>query len=128
MAPDGHAKNFSLLLLSDIVRLAPLYDIASGVPYTKNFGELRYKRAAMRIGGENHFGSLTATHLKRLAKRNGFDESWAIEQFRQMATDIPGAMEEVFDETAHITSVMSLREVMLAPLSSYCLKAAQALR
>ncbi len=30
---DAHAKNYSLLLAGDQVRLAPLYDIASALPY-----------------------------------------------------------------------------------------------
>ena len=30
---DAHAKNYSLLLAEDQVRLAPLYDVASALPY-----------------------------------------------------------------------------------------------
>ncbi len=30
---DGHAKNYSVLLADDDVRLAPLYDVASALPY-----------------------------------------------------------------------------------------------
>jgi serine/threonine-protein kinase HipA len=46
---DGHAKNYSLLLADNDVRLAPLYDIASGLPYGTNERKLRL---AMKIGGE----------------------------------------------------------------------------
>ena len=38
--PDAHAKNYSLLLAGQDVRLAPLYDIASALPY-KNFDQKR---------------------------------------------------------------------------------------
>ena len=46
---DGHAKNYSLLLAGDQVRLAPLYDIASALPYGTHEKKLRL---AMAIGGD----------------------------------------------------------------------------
>jgi serine/threonine-protein kinase HipA len=45
---DGHAKNYSLLLAGGNVRLAPLYDIASALPYGTHERKLRF---AMKIGG-----------------------------------------------------------------------------
>ena len=54
---DAHAKNYSLLLSGGDVRLAPLYDIASALPYDKHERELKF---AMKIGGDS--GSIhTAT-------------------------------------------------------------------
>jgi serine/threonine-protein kinase HipA len=46
---DAHAKNYSLLLAGDEVRLAPLYDIASALPYGVHEKKLRF---AMKIGGD----------------------------------------------------------------------------
>jgi serine/threonine-protein kinase HipA len=46
---DGHAKNYSLLVAGDQVRLAPLYDIASALPYGTHEKKLRL---AMTIGGD----------------------------------------------------------------------------
>jgi serine/threonine-protein kinase HipA len=46
---DAHAKNYSLLLASGQVRLAPLYDVASALPYGMHEKELRF---AMKIGGD----------------------------------------------------------------------------
>jgi serine/threonine-protein kinase HipA len=46
---DAHAKNYSLLLAGDQVRLAPLYDIASALPYGIHERKLRF---AMKIGGD----------------------------------------------------------------------------
>ena len=46
---DAHAKNYSLLLAGDQVRLAPLYDIASSLPYGSHERKLRF---AMKIGGD----------------------------------------------------------------------------
>jgi serine/threonine-protein kinase HipA len=46
---DAHAKNYSLLLSSDQVRLAPLYDIASALPYATAERNLRL---AMKVGND----------------------------------------------------------------------------
>jgi len=46
---DAHAKNYSLLLAGGQVRLAPLYDIASALPYGTHERKLRF---AMKIGGD----------------------------------------------------------------------------
>lgn len=46
---DAHAKNYSLLLSGRDVRLAPLYDIASALPYGAHERKLRF---AMKIGGD----------------------------------------------------------------------------
>ncbi len=46
---DGHAKNYSVLLAGRQVRLAPLYDIASALPYGEHEKALRF---AMKIGGD----------------------------------------------------------------------------
>lgn len=44
---DAHAKNYSLLLAADDVRLGPLYDIASALPYGLDERKLRF---AMKLG------------------------------------------------------------------------------
>ena len=46
---DAHAKNYSLLLSGTQVALAPLYDLASALPYEVSVRKLRM---AMKFGGE----------------------------------------------------------------------------
>ncbi|HEV2370506.1 MAG TPA: HipA domain-containing protein, partial [Acidimicrobiales bacterium] len=46
---DAHAKNYSLLLAGDQVRLAPMYDVASALPYDPHERQLKL---AMKIGGD----------------------------------------------------------------------------
>ena len=46
---DAHAKNYSVLLAGNQVRLAPMYDIASALPYGTHEKKLRL---AMKIGGD----------------------------------------------------------------------------
>ena len=47
---DGHARNYSILIQSGSVRLAPLYDINSALPFAnKRIGTLQF---AMRLGAD----------------------------------------------------------------------------
>lgn len=46
---DAHAKNYSVLLADNQVRLAPMYDVASALPYGTHEKRLRL---AMKIGGD----------------------------------------------------------------------------
>ena len=46
---DAHAKNYSLLLAEEQVRLAPLYDVASALPYDMHERKLKF---AMKIGDD----------------------------------------------------------------------------
>ena len=46
---DAHAKNYSLLIANGQVRLAPLYDVASTLPYGTHERKLKL---AMKIGGD----------------------------------------------------------------------------
>jgi serine/threonine-protein kinase HipA len=46
---DGDAKNYSLLVAGDQIRLAPLYDISSALPYGTHEKRLKL---AMEIGDD----------------------------------------------------------------------------
>jgi len=63
---DAHAKNYALLLGSEArIRLAPLYDLASTLPYPgmRPIG----LKLAMKIGGEYGLRHIAARHWRRLA-------------------------------------------------------------
>ena len=65
-APDAHAKNYSLLLGNNgETLLAPLYDVASGLPYG---GPKDTTRLAMAIGGENRVGHVGKGAIRRYAR------------------------------------------------------------
>ena len=67
---DAHAKNYSLLLTADQVRLAPFYDIASMLPYQHS--HIKKLRLAMRIGGSYQL-SLDHNPWPRASKMWGVD-------------------------------------------------------
>jgi len=91
---DAHAKNYSVLLAAGDVRLAPLYDIASALPYGTHERKLRM---AMKVGGDYDLVALrdrwsrAATEWdmdrERLASRVSFLASATLDAFAAAAAD-----------------------------------------
>jgi serine/threonine-protein kinase HipA len=97
---DAHAKNHGLLLAGREVRLAPLYDVASMLPYEPDPLQLRM---AMRIGGEYRCKAITKRSWLKLADTNQLDAERLVERARVLAASIgellPGLAAEVADAT-----------------------------
>ena len=95
-APDGHAKNISVRILPDgDVRVAPLYDLASGLPYSKVDVD---RRLALSIGGERQVSQIHAGQWARAARAIGIPEDALRDRARQMLTGFPDAFYEALDE------------------------------
>jgi serine/threonine-protein kinase HipA len=125
-APDAHAKNYSVILAPSVLALAPLYDIASGLPYEhldddgfprKNDG---LRNAAMAIGGERRFGKVARRHWKKFATDAGLDEDWLVATVHAIASIIPDALEEVLSEEQDAVDGSELPDRLREPLRSLC--------
>jgi serine/threonine-protein kinase HipA len=69
-ATDAHAKNFSVLIAAGAqVRLAPLYDISSALPYPKQV-DLRRANLAMKIGGTYRLREIGRRNWEKFAAEN----------------------------------------------------------
>lgn len=88
LGTDAHAKNYSLLLDADQVRLAPLYDLASIAPYSDRAGK---EKLAQKIGGEYRAGQIRPRHWKRAAETAGIDAGDYLARIETLAADIPDA-------------------------------------
>ncbi|RAI44590.1 type II toxin-antitoxin system HipA family toxin [Rhodoplanes roseus] len=84
---DAHAKNYSLLVGSRHVRLAPLYDVASILPY-EEFGPRKVK-LAMKIGGEYKLSLVGLHQWQKFAREMRVDAEELIERLAAMAVMIP---------------------------------------
>lgn len=84
---DAHAKNYSLLLASGQVRLAPLYDIASSLPYGTHERKLRF---AMKIGGDYAVEPSRNT-WGRAAAELRIDQRKALARVRELSEIVVGA-------------------------------------
>ncbi|MDC7787544.1 type II toxin-antitoxin system HipA family toxin [Rhodoplanes sp. TEM] len=86
---DAHAKNYSLLLGRGRVRLAPLYDVASILPY--DAFDLRKVKLAMTIGGEYKLGLVGLRQWQKFAREMRVDAESLIERLAAMAARLPDA-------------------------------------
>lgn len=84
---DAHAKNYSLLLADGQVRLAPLYDVASALPYNMHEKKLRF---AMRLG-RDYYVFPYHNPWPRTAKEVGVDEAAVTERVRDLAKRVADA-------------------------------------
>jgi serine/threonine-protein kinase HipA len=87
---DAHVKNFSLLLAGSQVRLAPLYDLNSFLPYNSS---RTHVELAMSIGPSRHTRStdITAEDWRWLALRVQIDPDRLVARVAAMAEALPDA-------------------------------------
>ncbi len=96
-APDAHAKNYSLFHIScQSCLLAPLYDVASGLPYDLTDG--RPLRMAMSIGGENRLGHVGGAHVERFAAAAGMDVARSFNLLANLCQRIPKSAHTVLED------------------------------
>lgn len=94
---DAHAKNFSLLIgTGGRASLAPLYDVASLLPYPGHY-EPRLKMA-MRVGGEARLGYIQARHWTRLAAEVGLPSGEVLEMCESLAATVPDRLRKVVSD------------------------------
>jgi serine/threonine-protein kinase HipA len=91
---DAHAKNYSLLLSGGEVRLAPLYDIASALPYGTDEHKLRF---AMKIGGDYRVYPHRNTWDKA-AQDLGLNAEAVLERVVRLANAAPDAFADAANE------------------------------
>jgi serine/threonine-protein kinase HipA len=97
-APEAHAKNYALLLAGRQVRMGPLYDISSALPYPE-FYESKLKLAmkvgrkylASRIGADDWIDMAAVLHL---------DADGLLSRVRSMCEKVPDAFATVGADTA----------------------------
>ncbi len=91
---DAHAKNYGLLLSArGRFRLAPLYDIASWLPYSKNRKDARL---AMSVDGHYGFDSILPRHWEAEAKKSGYDGVRALAHIRDILARLPDEANALF--------------------------------
>ena len=100
---DAHAKNYSLLLAGTQSRLAPLYDVASFLPYDKSKGHKI--SLAMKIGGDYRLRRTDRPGAwDKTADEMGLDRDTAITRILNLARKLPTA----FDQAAHDNTIQAL--------------------
>ena len=82
---DAHAKNYALLIGAEgRVRLAPLYDVASVLPYPGI--DIQKVKFSMKIGGEYRLRNITLHHWRKLAAELRLDPEATVHRVDDFAT------------------------------------------
>jgi serine/threonine-protein kinase HipA len=115
---DAHAKNFSLLLGGHRVRLAPLYDVASILPYPGV--DLQKIKLAMKIGGEYRVSRIALRQWHKFAREMRVDADKLVDTLIAMAKQLP---DEV-DAARTRAREEGLKEVMIERLAAHLVKRA----
>ena len=96
LSTDGHAQNYSMQILDDGAKLAPMYDAATFAPYYK--GGRRPLRMAMSIGGENRKGSVSLNNVKKYAEFAGIEPDIAYDIMINLTNDIQTYADDAYFE------------------------------
>ena len=93
---DAHAKNYSLLIgAGPRIRLAPLYDLASILPYDQF--DLHKVKLAMKVGGEYQLKDIGVRQWQKFAKVVRLDGDHLIESLRAMTARLLDEINEVVE-------------------------------
>jgi serine/threonine-protein kinase HipA len=85
---DAHAKNYSLLhLSSQRIRLTPLYDVVSALPYPNIYNPKRVK-FAMKIGSEYLLRKIEQRHWEACAKQLKLKPDYLMGRLKVLAEDV----------------------------------------
>lgn len=117
---DAHAKNYSILLEKSEVRLAPLYDVASALPYGVH--ERRLKMA-MKVGGDYDLFAVRR-RWARAAVEWGLDSDRLASRTAELARLAPGA----FSQAASSPEVVALERPSVGRLLTAVARRVERLR
>lgn len=120
-SPDGHARNYSVLLEGNRVALAPLYDVASSLPYdVDGDGVMNLRKVAISIGGERQFGMVGRDQWRRFFTANGIDQDWGFSRIRFCAERLPDALADVFTALGDVRGANELSERLTDAVGQSC--------
>lgn len=92
---DAHAKNYSILLTQGgRFRLAPLYDVASWLPYADR---RRNNKLAMSVDGQYNFDQIHPRHWEAEAKKCGHDGERTVAHVRDMLSRLPDVAKDLWN-------------------------------
>lgn len=93
-ATDAHAKNYSILLGSRDIQLAPLYDVATMLSYDQGRG----LRAAMKIGNTWDMAKVTDEDWIITGRRLNLSADESLDRTKAIKEVIPAAFHQAADE------------------------------
>lgn len=102
---DAHSKNYSLLLSGAQVRLAPLYDVASALPYRIPVQKMRL---AMKFGGSYLLDARPQSMWQKVAK----ELTLPADAVRERAGGLMRKLPDAFADAARDRGVLSIKSTL----------------
>ena len=93
---DAHAKNYSILFGRKQARLAPLYDVASYLPYLED--RWQDVRMPMKIDRCYRYAEVMPRHWERMARACGYPTDEALSLVSRLVKELPDASAAVVAE------------------------------
>jgi len=91
---DAHAKNYSFLIAPDQVRLAPLYDLSSALPYPRQIAP-RDAKLAMKIGNQYKLQAIGLREWKKFAAEQRMNFDTLHDRILQIAGSMPDTAQRI---------------------------------
>jgi len=115
---DAHAKNFSMLIgAGGRSRLAPLYDIASVLPYDYDPRKLRL---AMKIGGKYRLEEIGRRQWEKFASEVRLPSAQVLEQCATLAQRLPATLSKVAEKQPLNHPIVDRMVALLTKRAQHC--------
>lgn len=124
-ATDAHGKNYSIILEKNGGFLAPLYDVASHLPYLEEYrqaeqGKKTPLKSAMPFGKNYYIGTLSYRDVTRFCQQTGFSIDLVYERIDTLADKISTEMPRVLDECSNIEGIDYIASHLTPRLEALC--------
>jgi serine/threonine-protein kinase HipA len=93
---DAHAKNYSFLIAPGQVRLSPLYDLSSTLPYARQIAP-RDANLAMKVGGKYKLLTIGAPEWKKCAAELRIDSNALRDRIGYFTKSMPHTARKVYE-------------------------------
>jgi serine/threonine-protein kinase HipA len=119
---DAHGKNYALLIGAQArVRFAPLYDVASVLPYPDI--DIERVKLSMNLGGEYRLRNIRLYHWRKLAQELHVDPDDTIQRVddfaRQLADHVPDIKRRMTEEGLTHPIIARLADALTARAAAY---------
>lgn len=117
-APDGHAKNYSILLRGQEAIPSPLYDISSVLPYPDSY-DLRTMAMAMSVNGKYQNNLITGVDWATLADKLAIDREQMAGWVRAIATNAADAFQDAINDNAEWVKGLQVAPALVDNVAKY---------
>lgn len=115
-APDGHAKNISLIRDDEYTGIAPLYDLATGLAYDRSYVE---RTVAVSIGSERRVSRIRRRQWDKAARTLHLPPEDLVTRVVQLAAEFPAAFADQAERVGEVPGATEVVERTVPELTAH---------